>query len=129
MTDPRPKTFDANYDKAKRSTREEKKVAKRLGGRTHGRSGGLPWSASDPTTACGDITTKDLHIEHKRAEPNTKSIGVTRRWLAKVAVGAKRRMKVPAMAFHFEEADGHAEDWLMLPLDVAERLLAALEED
>jgi len=32
------------------------------------------------------------------------------------------------MAFHYEGAQGHAEDWLMLPLDVAERLLAMMEE-
>jgi len=92
------------------------------------RSGGLPWSKNDPTTACGDITTPDLHIEHKRIEPDTKSLGVKREWLAKVTDGANRRMKTPAMAFHFEGAKGHAEDWLLLPLDMAERLLAMLRE-
>lgn len=113
----------------KKSTREERKIAKRLGGRTYARSGGLPWSRSDPTTACGDITTPELHIEHKRIEPNTKSIGVKRDWLRKVTVGAKRQMKTPAMAFHYENAQGHAEDWLMLPMDMAERLLAMMRED
>lgn len=89
----------------------------------------MPWSRSDPTTACGDIATPDLHIEHKRIEPQTGSIGVKRDWLRKVTVGAKRTMKIPAMAFHYEAAQGHAEDWLMLPMDVAERLLAMLRED
>jgi hypothetical protein len=121
--------FDANYDRVKKSTREERKVAKRLGGRTHKRSGGLPWSRHDSTTAQGDVTTPDLHIEHKRAEPGTKSIGVTRAWLAKVTEGAKRRIKTPAMVLHFEKAQGHEEDWLMMPLDVAERLLAVLREE
>lgn len=37
-------------------------------------------------------------------------------------------MKIPAMAFHYEGASGHAEDWLMLPMDVAERLLAMMRE-
>lgn len=89
----------------------------------------MPWSRHDSTTACGDLNTAELHIEHKRIEPDTKSIGVKREWLQKVTVGAKRTMKVPAMAFHFEGARGHAEDWLMLPMEVAERFLAALRED
>lgn len=129
MSDPRPKAFDPGYERTKKSSREEEKVAARLGGHTHRRSGGLPWSRTDPTTACGDITTADLHIEHKRAEPDTQSIGVTRKRLAKVTVGAKRRTRIPAMAFHFEDASGHEKDWLLLPLDVAERLLAAWNED
>lgn len=129
MSDPRPKTFDVNYDKARKSKREEDKIAKRMGGRTHPRSGGLPWSRHDATTACGDVTTKDLHIEHKRAEPDTKSIGVTRAWLRKVTKGAKRRLKIPAMVLHFEDARGHGEDWALLPLEVAERLLAVLDAE
>lgn len=93
------------------------------------RSGGLPWSKHDTTTDGGDVTTPQLHIEHKRIEPRTKSVGVKRDWLAKVTEGARRHMKTPAMVFHFEDARGHAEDWLMMPLDVAERLLKALETD
>jgi hypothetical protein len=129
VSGPRPKAFDPNYDRAKKSTREERKTAKRLGGRTYSRSGGMPWSRHDPTTACGDLSTTELHIEHKRIEPDTKSIGVKRDWLRKVTVGAKRTMKIPAMAFHFEGAQGHTEDWLMLPMEVAERFLSALRED
>jgi len=37
-------------------------------------------------------------------------------------------MKIPAMVFHYEGASGYAEDWLMLPMDVAERLLAMMRE-
>lgn len=121
--------FTAGYERSKKSTREERKIAKRLGGHTHARSGGLPWSAQDPTTVCGDITTPDLHIEHKRIEPNTKSIGLKRAWLAKVTEGARRRMKTPAMVIHFEHAQGHDEDWMLLPLEMAERLLKMLRDD
>ena len=112
-----------------KSAIEERKLAKRLGGHVQPRSGGVAWSRYDKTTACGDVTTPDLHIEHKRLEPTTKSIGVKRQWLAKVTEGAKRKMKTPAMAFHFAGAQGYAEDWVMLPLDVVERLLAASKED
>jgi len=126
---PRPKAFDTSYDRVKKSTKEERKIAKQLGGYAHRRSGGLPWSKHDATTACGDITTPDLHIEHKRVEASTRSIGVTRKWLAKVTVGARSRMKIPAMVLHYEGAQGHEEDWLMMPLEVAERLFAAMRED
>lgn len=104
-------------------------MAERLGGRALKRSGGMAWSRYDPTTDCGDITAPDLHIEHKRAEPGTKSIGVQRVWLAKVTEGANRRLKIPTVVLHFEKAQNHAEDWMMLPLDVAERLLAVLREE
>jgi len=93
------------------------------------RSGGLPWSSSDPTSAGGDITTDDLHIEHKRVESKTKSIGIKRDWLAKVTDGAKRTMRVPAMAVTFEEPRGHAKDWVMLPMEFVERLLALSGSD
>lgn len=90
------------------------------------RSGGLAWSRNDATTAGGDITTKDLHIEHKRVEARTKSISVKREWLVKVTEGARRRMRIPALVVTFETAQGHAQDWVMLPLEDAERLLALL---
>ena len=123
MTGPRPKTFDVNYQRAKRSTVEENRIADKLGGRRLPRSGGLPWSSSDSTTDGGDLTSKYLHVEHKRVEPQVKSIGIKRDWLEKVTEGAARRGKVPAMAVTFESASGHATDWLMLPLDLAKRLM------
>jgi len=123
---PRPKVFDPGYDRVKKSSKKERDIAKRLGGYTHKRSGGLPWSRGDETTACGDVTTPELHIEHKRIGPGTKSVGLKREWLRKVTVGAERRMKTPAMVFHFEGAEGYDEDWLLMPLDLAERLLSML---
>lgn len=74
------------------------------------------------------MTTKDLHIEHKRAEPNTKTIGIKREWLKKVTEGAARRGRIPAMGLTFEEAHGHEKDWLLLPMEFAERLLRMLED-
>jgi len=124
-----PKVFEPNHERYKKSTKAEKRVAERVGARTQPRSGGLAWSRADGTTAEGDMTSADLHIEHKRVEPQTKSIGIKREWLAKVTGGAKRRNRVPAMAVTFEEAEGHEQDWLMLPLEFAERLLKLLEED
>lgn len=126
---PRPKAFDINYERYKKSKKAEQRVAEKLRARALPRSGGLPWSKSDGTTAQGDITSISLHIEHKRVEPQTKSVGIKREWLAKVTSGANRRTKIPAMAIMFEEAEGHAQDWLMMPLEFAERLLRLMEED
>jgi hypothetical protein len=123
MTSPRPKAFDPNYQRSKRSTVEEQRIADKLGGRRLPRSGGLAWSSSDKTTDGGDLTTKHLHIEHKRVEPQVKSVGIKRDWLAKVTEGAARRGKVPAMVVTYEAAEGHATDWVMLPLDLAKRLM------
>lgn len=120
---PGPRVFEQNYDRAKKSTREEERIAKKLGGRRLPRSGGLEWSRHDSTTDGGDLANRDLHIEHKRVEPQTKSVRVTRDWLAKVTEGAKRRAKIPGLVVSFEAAQGHEQDWLMLPLDVALRLL------
>jgi len=86
-------------------------------------------SRYDSTTAGGDIQTSDMFIEHKRAEPTTKSIGITRSWLAKVTQGAKRRTLQPIMGLTFEKPVGHARDWVLMPLDLAEVLLRELNEE
>jgi hypothetical protein len=93
------------------------------------RSGGLAWSAHDASTAGGDISTRFLHIEHKRAEPRTKSIGVRREWLQKVSAGAARHVKIPAMGLTFEDAHGFEADWVAVPLSYMERLLKAFDDD
>ena len=126
---PKPKVFEPNHDRFKKSQRAEKKLAKELGGRAHPRSGGMAWSGNDKTTAQGDLTTQTLHIEHKRVEPQTASKGLKREWLKEVTQGAKRRMKIPAMVFLFEEAEGFEEEWFLLPKEFVERLLKLLEQD
>jgi len=123
---PRPKVFEANHDRFKRSVREESRVAKALGGQRLPRSGGLAWSRHDATTAGGDVKSRELLVEHKRAEPATKSISVKRDWLAKVTAGAKRANRVPALALTFEGAEGFDPDWVAIPLPFALRLLHSL---
>jgi hypothetical protein len=124
---PKPKVFAPNYNRARKSNIMERKVARRLGGRRLPRSGGMQWSATNKSTLGADISTKTLHIEHKRIEPGTKSLSIKREWLSKVAEGARKHIKHPAFVFHFEGASDYSEDWMMLPLDIAERLLEVLE--
>jgi hypothetical protein len=117
---PTPKYLDANYGKYKRSKKHEERLGKRLGGRRIPRSGGLPWSRSDPTTAGGDVSTPDFHLEHKRTD--NASMSVSKEWLIKVREGARRVAKDPGLIVTFEKKGSPLEEWVMLPLDVFERL-------
>lgn len=122
---PSPKLLDATYDKVKRSKKHELRIATSVGGRRLPASGGRPWSARwDPTTACGDVTTKKLHIEHKMTDRG--SIGVKQEWLDKVSDGARRVGKDPAMVLTYEARGRSASDWLLIPLDVAKRYFPEL---
>lgn len=121
--------MEPNYGRVKRSQKEEGRYAGKIGAKKQPRSGGLAWSKSDGTTAGGDFTSPMLHVEHKHAEPTTKSIGIRRKWLAQVTEGAKRRLRVPAIGLTFKEPEGHDEDWIALPLEFAMRLIRTLEED
>lgn len=129
MSGPKPKTFEQNYERFKKSAKEEKKFGKQLGGKALPRSGGLSWSADDKTTAGADIRSDDLWIEHKRCERDTGSLGVKRAWLKKVTEGANRVNKIPALGVTWESPQGHAERWLMIPLEVAERIIGKIRED
>lgn len=132
MTDgPKPKAFDHNYDRYKKSKREEDRVAKKLGGRRLPRSGGLAWSSHDKSTDGGDVMGSHLLVEHKRIEAKVKSVSVKRDWLTKVTQGAARRAgKIPALVLSFENPRGHAKDWVVMPLDIAQRLMQLnLEEE
>jgi hypothetical protein len=124
---PRMRHLDANYDRAKRSNRHEKRLAERLGGRRLPRSGGLArskWGDSS-RTANGDIGTADFHLEHKRTVKD--SMSVKREWLAKVSEGARRVLKEPGLVICFENRVGEPEEWVAVPLAVFERLLAAVD--
>ena len=115
--------METNHGRVKRSQKEERRYAGRVDAKLQPRSGGLAWSSGDKTTAGGDFTSAVVHVEHKHAEPKTKSIGVKREWLREVTEGAKRRLRIPAVGLTFKEPEGHEEDWILLPLEFAERLL------
>lgn len=118
---PQIKHLDANYDKYKRSKKHEDRLGKRLGGKRIPRSGGMAWSKWDSSTAGGDISVPDFHIEHKRTD--CKSMSVQHEWLTKVSEGARKVGKDPALAVTFEKKGQFLDDWIMIPLDVFERLL------
>jgi hypothetical protein len=135
---PKPKMFsDPNYDKYKRSKKHEDRVAGKLNGRRLPRSGGLPWTSGAGTmpgvrgaskTAGADLQARDFMIEHKRTV--NESMSIKRDWLEKVREGANTKMMDPALAVTFERGGTRPpEDWILIPLDVFERLTRKVDED
>lgn len=125
---PVPKHMDANYDKYRRSKKHEKRLGDRLGGKRLPRSGGVSWSKWDQSkvlksnqTLDGDIAAPDFHFEHKRTED--KSISLAKEWLHKVSTGARMVGKDPGVILTFERKPEKPEDWVVIPLEVLERLL------
>ena len=120
---PRPKWLDDNYNKVGKSKKHEERLAKQLGGYRLPRSGGLPYSEYDPTSAGGDLTTDDFLFEHKSTEK--KSLSVKRDWLEKVSDGAAAKGLDPGLIITFEDPK---EDWVCVPLAVFERIMGKINE-
>lgn len=129
MSGPNPKTFNHNYERYKRSKKEEDLFADKLGGKRLPRSGAFSWSRDDPTTAGGDVESAELLIEHKRVEPDTGALKLKRGWLKKVTEAAARRDRTPALGISFERPHGHDREWVLLPLGFVERIIGKLRED
>lgn len=146
--EPKPRTAIPRYlrdegmrgDIKKRSDKHERRIATALGGKRIASSGAKSvgrfsqWGGTkyagtaDRSTANGDVETPDLFVEHKFIEPGTKSISLTRVWLAKVSEGARRHLKTPVMVLTFERAKDHEQDWLLIPLSVARKKLGFTDE-
>ena len=122
---PTPRWLDPDGGRShrvRRSKGHENRIAKSVNGTRLPASGAVAISKWSSTTARGDIGTVEFHIEHKYAQPSTKSIGVQRSWLSKVTGGAKTEGKTPAMVLTFERPQKHPQDWLLIPLSVAKEL-------
>jgi hypothetical protein len=127
------KYLDPNYDRFKRSKKHEQRLAKRMGGKRLPRSGGGAWGSQnglagwDKTTKQADFTIPDFVSEHKRTVK--ASMTLERDWLKKVSDGARRAGKDPSLFVTFEEEGKKPLDWVMIPLDVFEQLLAISKKD
>lgn len=132
-----------NKDRSKRSRKQEQRVADLLGGRRLPNSGAKPkskWarvarisnvsftgeklSEVVPfSTLDGDITAKQLHIEHKSTVKD--SISVKREWWDKVKDGAASTDTIPALVITFESrrASEPHEDIACVPLSVLKKLM------
>lgn len=85
-------------------------------------------NAHSSETLGGDIESAELLIEHKFVYPDTKSYAISRSTLEKVTDGSNRSHRYPAMVITFEKATRHAKDWIMIPLDVARKLMPSLQD-
>lgn len=129
-------------DKKKRSNEAEERAAKKLGGKRTRQSGARAWAKDRRETEGKDGETPDFVFEHKRIEPDTQSMRITRKWLEQITIAARRSGKEPAMVLRFDRSHvGGAlerecvkpsqtvpEEWLMVPIDVAARLLGVSVE-
>jgi hypothetical protein len=124
----RQKWLQPNHDTKRRSNKNEARLAKALGGKRVRNSGGKPWSRADastvvgtgPVTEGGDLSTADFFIENKRSEK--KSISVQKEWIDGIKESAKRTGKYPAVILTYETPRKPPEDWVMIPIDVFDRL-------
>lgn len=134
----RTKWLETNADQASRSNKNERRLAKRLGGKRIARSGGKLWSGrlrgetaragsigiegSTALTEGGDVAVRDFHFENKRTVK--KSMGIQRDWLRGVQDAAKRMGKDPGLIITFEDGRKDPEDWVAVPIAIFERLRA-----
>lgn len=141
-----PRWLDPNYQRGAVSRQHEKRLAKQFGGRrvagsgapvaAHNRRG---WRTDSPgkqrETLGGDVSTTQLHIEHKYTEH--ASISVKLEWLEKVAEAARALGREPALVVTFEGMQVRydrparqrmSKDWAMVPLDLLTRLLEVAKQ-
>jgi hypothetical protein len=122
----RTKWLEPNTDRKRRSNKNEHRLAKKLsGGKRIKQSGGALWSPRERgsgtrVTEGGDVKTRDFHMENKRTD--TKSMSLKREWLDDVKAAARRAMKDPGVILTFETKFKESEDWVMVPIEVFERL-------
>ena len=117
-----PRYLDPNKARAKKAKRHENNLARQVGGRRLPASGALPFGPRDNNTAAADVRSETLLYQHKGTEKN--SLGVQRDWLYELTVEAKRRSLEPALVILFEKETRCAKEWVAVPMEVFQRLLA-----
>lgn len=95
------------------SKKQEKRVAKNLGGKVNANSGATGFYK-------GDVRTDDFLIECKTATKEVKSVSIKKEWLTKLneerfAMGKQHSV----LAFDF----GDGKDWFIIPKDLMQWLV------
>ena len=101
------------------SSRQEKKVAKEVGGKVVPNSGAIRFGA-------GDVQTKSILLECKTVTKPQKSFAVKREWLE------KNQEEAFAMGKHYSAVAidfGDGEQFYVINQKMFNKLLQALEED
>lgn len=122
LTDGRPSCRAFENDagaKKKSSGRQEKRLAKLLGGRKQPMSGALPGMK-------GDVKTSLMTVEAKQTAK--KSIRITLEMLKKIEDESIGSASVPAIAIELlGRPAGYQQDWIMLPAHNLAELINAAE--
>ena len=99
------------------SKKQEKRVAKNLGGKTVSNSGATPFDK-------GDVLTKRYLVECKTSIKDKNSVSIKRDWLEKAKEEAFAMGKsAPILVFDF----GDGKDYAILSLSVLKGILGELE--
>lgn len=107
-------------DVKRRSKKQEKRLAKRLGGRTQKGSGSVTFHK-------GDVKSTELLVEAKQTVK--ASMSVKREWLEKISREAMAYNKVPALALEFVGIARLVDkDWIAVPASFFEALIAFYRE-
>jgi Holliday junction resolvase len=121
-----PKYFSEDKSKHVVSKKQEKRVARKLGGRRQKGSGSMAGHK-------GDVKSVELLTECKHTEK--ESIRITRKWLEKVSQEADFYGKVPALAIEFSDKrtfdhlpEKMTRDWVMVPAQFLTDLIGLLRE-
>lgn len=115
-----PSHFTRQAGVKKKSDKQERRVAKALGGKTQKASGSMDFHK-------GDVKTIELLVEAKRTEKD--SLSVKKEWLTKISREAMAYNKVPALSIEFENTDKLvSRDWIAVPVSFLNQLLAFYRE-
>lgn len=99
----------------KKSQKQEKRVAKSLGGKVQKGSGSVPFHK-------GDIKTTELLVEAKRTDKD--SMSVKKEWFEKVTREAMAYNKIPALSIEFENTERYvSKDWVAVPVKFLNMLI------
>jgi hypothetical protein len=99
--------FDRTQSKKKKCNANEKRLAKKHGGRRQPNSGALP-------SHRGDIKRADYLIDLKQTEK--MSISVKLEDLVKIMREANGEGLSPALLIHFENAKNFPKDWVLIQM-------------
>lgn len=109
----------------KKSTRQERKFAKDMGGSRRAYSGAnRPESVFNRGTSFkGDVILKEFEVELKRTDG--VSMSIKKEWLDKVSIGAIGSNRWPAIQIEFGEGECK---WVMIEQSVFKKMLEKFRE-
>ena len=110
-----PKYFTDGPGKMKKSQRQEKRLAKDLGGKTQKGSGSKDFHK-------GDVKSPELLVEAKRTDKD--SLSVKKEWLVKIFNESVSYGKIPALSIEFDQMPTIVpKDWVAVPSKTLKLLL------